>query len=299
MNRPSKVTLSIVATLLIAGTVAGVAAADVHSRPSFFYGCESATGSVSTISTSSHLRCPGATRVRWNATGRRGAAGSPGAPGTAGAAGSPGATGAAGAVGPHGAPGEQGVRGSLWSTGSGAPSATGLSGDLYLDTATGNVYELVAGTWTLEANITGPQGPNGVVRDCTLAPYPGIDLAGCTLFSVGNTNYSDANLSGASMSFNIINGDTFTNANLAGANLQFALNDGTAANFTNANLTGANFIGAILESSIFTNANLSGVNFDGAIGFGATGLSTALYNNTTCPNGIVVSSPSTCVGQGF
>jgi hypothetical protein len=308
MNRPSKVTVSVVATLLIAGAIAGVAAASVHSRPSIFYGCESATGSVSAISTSSQLRCPGATRVRWNATGPRGAAGSPGATGAAGAAGSPGATGAAGAAGSPGAtgvagamgsPGAPGVRGSLWSTGSGAPTATGLNGDLYLDTATGNVYELVTGSWTMEANITGPQGPNGVVRDCSLTPYPGIDLAGCSLSISPFTDYSEANLSGVSMVNNIIDGDNFTNANLTGANLQFVDNGGTAANFTNANLTGVNLGGAYLASSNFTNANLSGANLDLAFAFGATGFATALYNDTTCPDATVVSTPNTCVGHEF
>src|SRR3984957_10738359 len=305
MNRPSKITTSVVASLMIAGTIAGVAAASVHSRPTAFYGCESATGSVSEISTSSHLRCPGATRVHWNATGPRGAIGATGSIGATGAAGLAGATGAAGAVGPQGAPGAAGApgvpgtRGSLWSTGSGAPTATGLNGDLYLDTSTGNVYELVSGTWTMESNITGPQGPNGVVLDCTLTPYPGIDLAGCSLFSLDNTDYSDANLSGASMIFGIIDGDNFTNANLSGANFQFVLNGVAPANFTNANLTGANLLDPFLVSSNFTNANLSGTNFSGAIGLGATGLSTALYNNTTCPDGAVVSSPLTCAGHGF
>jgi Pentapeptide repeats (8 copies) len=292
MNRSSKVTMSVVATLLIAGTVAGVAAAGVRSRPKVFYACESATGSVGAISTSAHLRCPGATRVRWNATGPRGAAGSPGAVGPQGPQG---ATGAAGAPGTPGTPGAPGERGSLWSTGNGAPTAAGLNGDLYLDTATGDVYELVAGTWTLEANI---KGPNGVVRDCTLAPYPGIDLAGCFVFDF-NANFSEANLSGANFISGIIDGDNFTNANLAGASFIGVLNGAAPANFTNANLTGANFAGALLASSNFTNANLSGVNFSGVAGSGATGLSTALYNNTTCPDGTVVSSPSTCVGHGF
>jgi hypothetical protein len=301
MNRPSKVTMLVAASLLIAGTVAGVAAAGVHSLPTAFYGCESTSGSVSAISTSSQLRCPGATRVRWNATGPRGATGPTGATGAAGAAGLPGATGAPGAVGPHGAPGTAGApgaRGSLWSTGSGAPTAAGLDGDLYLDTATGNVYELVSGTWTLETNITGPQGPNGVVLDCSLTPYPGIDLAGCNLFSF-HADYSDANLSGANMVFDIIDGDNFTNANLSGANMQFVLNGAAPANFTNANLTGADIRDADLVSSNFTNANLSGVDFSNSFGIGATGLSTALYNNTTCPDGTVVSSPFTCAGHGF
>jgi hypothetical protein len=72
-----------------------------------------------------------------------------------GPAGTTGLTGAVGGQGPQGstgAPGVAGARGSLWSTGTGAPSlVTGRAdGDLYLDTASGNVYELLSGTWTLE-----------------------------------------------------------------------------------------------------------------------------------------------------
>jgi uncharacterized protein YjbI with pentapeptide repeats len=152
----------------------------------------------------------------------------------------------------------------------------------------------------MESNITGPQGPNGVVRDCSLTPYPGIDLAGCNLsLFLPNTNFSEANLSGADMLFDIIDGDNFTNANLTGANLEGVLNGVTPADFTNANLTGANLRNADLRSSNFTNANLSGVDFSFSFGSGATELSTALYNNTTCPDRTVVSSPATCVGHGF
>ena len=304
-KRPSRVTMVLAASLLVVGTIAGVAAASARTQPRFFYACEGATGSVTSISTSSHLRCPGATRVRWNATGPqgvRGTSGVPGAVGPQGATGAVGAPGPQGATGPVGAPGPQGapgVRGSLWSTGSGAPTATGQNGDLYLDTASGKVYELVAGSWTLEANITGPQGPNGVVRDCSLTPYPGIDLAGCQILSSGGIDYSEANLSGGTFDSRIIDGDNFTNANLTGASLQFVINGGPAANFTNANLTGANFTGAILGAANFTNANLTGANFINATGVSVTGLSSALYNNTTCPDGVVVSSPSTCAGNGF
>lgn len=53
-----------------------------------------------------------------------------------------GADGATGATGPAGATGAAGARGSLWYTGTGAPS--GISGaaanDLFLDTQTGDVY---------------------------------------------------------------------------------------------------------------------------------------------------------------
>lgn len=73
-----------------------------------------------------------------------GPAGATGATGAAGPTGATGPTGAAGAVGPAGAAGATGARGSKWFDGVGAPGAVAgsLPGDYFLDTATGDVYEL-------------------------------------------------------------------------------------------------------------------------------------------------------------
>lgn len=102
------------------------------------------------------------------ATGPQGPKGDTGATGAQGPQGNPGATGATGPQGPTGATGPQGPTGATgqaeqWLSGSGAPaSATGNVGDWYLNTATGDVYEKTASsTWTLETNITGPQGATG------------------------------------------------------------------------------------------------------------------------------------------
>ncbi len=326
MRRPSRAVTTLVASLLVAGTVAGVAAASARTQPKSFFACESATGEVTSISTSSNIRCPGAVRVRWNTTGPRGARGAAGPPGVPGARGSlwstgsgtptatgqngdlyldtstgdvyelvsgtwtmeanltgrQGAMGARGASGPQGVQGPQGpqgppgARGSLWSTGSGTPTATGQNGDLYLDTSTGDVYELVAGAWALETNIKGPQGaqgPNGVVHDCSISPYPGVDLAGCDLFLANLTgaNLTGANLAGANLSQATLTGVNLTGANLAGANL-------FAATLINADLIGANLAGANLSQAILTSANLTG----------------AIFNVTTCPTGTSATSPTTC-----
>lgn len=60
-----------------------------------------------------------------------------------------GPTGAAGANGTNGTNGTNGAPGSVWYNGSGVPSNTlGVDGDYYLDNATGNVYNKVAGSWT-------------------------------------------------------------------------------------------------------------------------------------------------------
>jgi len=58
--------------------------------------------------------------------------------------GATGPTGPTGPAGATGATGPTGTRGSLWYTGTGAPGTiTGsLPGDMYLDTATGDIYQL-------------------------------------------------------------------------------------------------------------------------------------------------------------
>ena len=67
--------------------------------------------------------------------------GATGATGPAGPAGPAGAKGERGAAGPTGADGAPGTRGSKWSVGTGTPTATdAITGDQYLDTATGDVY---------------------------------------------------------------------------------------------------------------------------------------------------------------
>lgn len=75
--------------------------------------------------------------MAWNQTGNiKGPKGDKGEPGNDGA---PGGDGADSTV-----PGPPGPRGSKWFTGTGAPaSVTGSAvGDFYLDTASGDVYEL-------------------------------------------------------------------------------------------------------------------------------------------------------------
>ena len=76
--------------------------------------------------------------------------------------------------GPQGIQGTQGIQGiqgtqgptgqaEAWYSGSGAPAAgTGVVGDWYLNTATGDVHEKTgASSWTLIGNIKGPQGIQG------------------------------------------------------------------------------------------------------------------------------------------
>ena len=65
-----------------------------------------------------------------------------GADGPAGATGAAGANGSDGAAGADGADGEDGAAGSVWHSGTGAPSnGTGVVGDRYINTANGDHYE--------------------------------------------------------------------------------------------------------------------------------------------------------------
>jgi uncharacterized protein YjbI with pentapeptide repeats len=226
-----------------------------------------------------------------------------------------------GPKGPAGASGAAGQRGSLWTTGVGAPSlnSSQQSGDLYLDTATGNVYELAAGSWTIEDNI---QGPSGSGYSCSASAYPGVDYDGCALTGsayfdqnllgaqfagadlgtshfYGGSNFDDANFSGAAISDSYLyDGATFQNANFTGANLSGSYLYATG-DFTNANFTGANLTDAYLYAGgIFTNANFTGANLTGALLSEVT-LSSAVWDNTICPGGTDSSSytPQTCVGH--
>ena len=66
------------------------------------------------------------------------------------------------------------VVGSVWYNGTGVPSPSlGSNGDYYLDNATGNVYYLTGGVWTITTNIFGSNGANGsVIFNGTGVPSP-------------------------------------------------------------------------------------------------------------------------------
>lgn len=65
-------------------------------------------------------------------------------------------------AGPSGPQGPTGADGSKWYVGTGVPLVgLGVDNDMFLDDATGDVYQKQTGTWTLVDNITGPTGPPG------------------------------------------------------------------------------------------------------------------------------------------
>lgn len=95
--------------------------------------------------------------------------------------------------GPQGPTGDTGTAGATWRTGAGAPdNGTGVDGDLYLDTTSGEVYKRAAGAYAVQADITGPAGADGApgaagvasgVRQTVLAAK--TDSAGAPAFLLG------------------------------------------------------------------------------------------------------------------
>ena len=111
--------------------------------------------------------------------GNIGPAGSQGPQGPQGIPGTNGVPGIQGPEGPEGPPGPDGEDGDTWWLGEGSPpynEAAGL-GDLYLDTLSGDYYELGGDyEWSLIGNLRGPPGEGG--GDTTILDGSGIPTAG-------------------------------------------------------------------------------------------------------------------------
>ena len=101
---------------------------------------------------------------------------------------------ASGGAGTPGAPGEDGT---VWFTGAGAPVsiAGAKAGDLYLDTASCDVYKYESGAWTKITNIKGDKGDDG--EPGTGAGTPGEPGEDGTRWIVGDgvpTSHYNANV---------------------------------------------------------------------------------------------------------
>jgi hypothetical protein len=71
---------------------------------------------------------------------------------------------------------QTGPAGSVLRNGTGAPSnSLGIDGDYYLDVSTGDIYEKIAGTYVIVANILGPPGPVAVSTDPNNDATLGLD----------------------------------------------------------------------------------------------------------------------------
>ena len=217
--------------VILAGGVIAASASTTRQTNDQYWACLNSTaGTLSKVTVNATPKCSAPSRViTWNSQGPKGPAGASGAAGQRGSlwttgVGAPSLNSSQqsgdlyldtvtgnvyeltagswsiegdveGPKGPAGASGAAGQGGSLWTTGVGAPSlnSSQQSGDLYLDTATGNVYELAAGSWTIEDNIQGPSGSGYAA--VPLSAYPGVDYDGCA--SSLDLAYFDQNLLGA------------------------------------------------------------------------------------------------------
>jgi hypothetical protein len=165
----------------------------------------------------------------------------------------------------------------------------------------------VPGTPTSDTTSWAALASPPAAPSCTGYPHAGIDWSkpgstpgnGCDLHgaNLASANLSGANLTNANLSVADLSSADLNSANLSGANLN-------VANLFHATLVGANLNGATVQSAFgaaadltgadFTNADLTGANFNSA-----TGGDSAIWSNTTCPDGSNSdANGGTCVGFG-
>ncbi|MCX6526324.1 MAG: pentapeptide repeat-containing protein [Actinobacteria bacterium] len=109
--------------------------------------------------------------------------------------------------------------------------------------------------------------------DCRATPAPYVNLSGCYLANLLYATLTDATLEYANLTGAILASASLSDANLIGANLTGA--SLYLANLTGADLRQANLTRADLRQTNLTRADLTGV----------------IWSNTTCPNGVVQSTP--------
>jgi hypothetical protein len=155
-------------------------------------------------------------------TGTTGATGSQGPKGDTGNTGAQGIQGVPGTNGTNGAPGEK------WFTGSANPTtvAGAISGDWYLNSTSGDYFELVTSTWTLRGNLKGP----AAAPPATVAPLMnGTAAVGTTTKYAREDHIHPSDTSRVAKI-----GDTMTgNLTVSKNDAALVLNQGIASNATN------------------------------------------------------------------
>ncbi|MFN7148577.1 MAG: pentapeptide repeat-containing protein [Microthrixaceae bacterium] len=122
------------------------------------------------------------------------------------------------------------------------------------------------------------------------ADLAGANMAQATATSalLAQTDLEGANLQGANLQAAGLYGADLSYANASGANMKGALLPSSGlykTNLSGVDLTGADLSSAILISTNLTNANLTNAKLTNAY------MSDVVWKNTTCPNGVVQSTP--------
>ena len=187
-------------------------------------------------------------------------------------------------------------------TGTGRPTGN-CTGDAYIDLTTGEIYHCTSlDVWT-------------DAGDCSAAPYPGIDLAGCDLTKSDSLgvivpskieleggdldqavlSYLDlegTDLQGADFVYALMKGARLTEAKLTEANLAYAdlrFANLTRANLTDADLTNTDLTLANLTDADLTRADLARADLDETnltrANLTDANLTDVTWHNTTCPDG--------------
>ncbi len=186
------------------------------------------------------------------------------------------------------AAGANGARGSLWYEGSGAPGtiAGAANNDLYLNTATGDVYQYSAGAWGIVGNIKGAAGSNGHTPQTTLtaalttaAGSNTLTVADGAAFAVGQTVVLASGANYAHFIITVAAATTIT---------------GTLAAQTGDAATGATFaIGSsvgVAGQQGAAGANAPGTFFDQPLTGTVTGTNTAFTLPRTPVNGYAINA---------
>ncbi len=198
--------------------------------------------------------------------------------------------------------GTRGANGATWLFGSGAPSiGLGNDGDIYLDTATENLYQKISGVWSVETNIkgaTGPPGATGPKGDTGFGVQTPIGADGTFLKA------RSANTSGSEWAF-LQSGDIPNNAaNTSGSADSFT---GTLAGdvIGTQGATAVAFVGSASASSVALATGVVGaatasntastlVLRDGSGDFAAGTITAALNGNaTSVTNGVYTTGAGT------
>jgi hypothetical protein len=183
---------------------------------------------------------------------------------------------------PRGVQGDVGPQGSVWYSGSGAPTVLHTDGDYYLNTTTGDVYHQLAGAWGSPIeNLTGPVGVgtqnnfNTIVTDQTPAGGTYGTLVGAvngsnTIFTTAAAKYATGTL------HVLLNGQELTQ----GAGYDWVETSPAAGTFT---LSTAPAVGSILQvvysKVVITTTDITG-NVDGGTPLSVYGGTTGISGGT-------------------